>query len=71
MAAYNDLLQVLLFIIVFIVIHIIIVHVSSRNLSLTLKQRIVVDDGPVIHLKSASRQKINKVRAVVFLGNQL
>ena len=60
MRVHSDLLQVLLFLIIFIVIHIIIVHHTNRNLQVTLKQKIVLDDGPVIKLKSASRSKLKQ-----------
>ena len=60
MRVHSDLLQVLLFLIIFIVIHIIIVHHTNRNLQVNLKQKIVLDDGPVIKLKSASRSKLDE-----------
>ena len=57
----SDMLQVFLFIIIFVIIHIIIVNRSSRNLKVTLKQRILIDDGlPVIKLRSATRDDIEK-----------
>ena len=60
MRFHSDLMQVLVFIIIFIVIHIIIIHHTNRSLNVTLKHKIVLEDGPVIHLKSASRSKLKE-----------
>ena len=60
MRVHSDLMQVLVFIIIFIVIHIIIIHYTNRTLNVTLKHKIVLDDGPIIHLKSASRSKLKE-----------
>ena len=60
MRFHSDLMQVLVFIIIFIVIHIIIIHHTNRSLNVTLKHKIVLDDGPVIQLKSASKAKLKE-----------
>ena len=62
MRVVSDLMQVLVFIIIFIVIHIIIIHHTNRSLSVTLKHKIVLDDGPIIHLKSASKSKVKEAK---------
>ena len=46
-----------LFIIAFIVIHIIVLHLADKRLSVNIRQRIVVDEGPVIKIKSLSRHR--------------
>ena len=53
----TDLLHVFLFIIVFIVIHIIVLHLTNKSLSVNIKQRIVMDDAPVIKIRSLSRHR--------------
>ena len=59
MALVSDILHILIFIIFFIVIHIIIVHLSNKNFNVTLKQKIVVDDGSaIIKLHSATREEL-------------
>ena len=55
MVLRTDLLHVFLFIVVFIVIHIIVLHITDKRLSVNIRQRIVVDDGPVIKIRSLSR----------------
>ena len=62
MRVHSDLMQVLVFIIIFIVIHIIIIHHTNRSLNVTLKHKIVLDDGPIIHLKSASKLKVKEAK---------
>ena len=57
MALVTELFHVFLFIIVFIVIHILVVHLTDRRLSVNIRQRILVEDGPVIQIRSISRQK--------------
>ena len=57
MALVAELFHVFLFIIVFIVIHILVVHLTDRRLSVNIRQRIMVEDGPVIQIRSISRQK--------------
>ena len=57
MALVTELLHVFLFITVFIVIHIVVVHVTDRRLSVNIRQKITVEDGPVIQIRSISRQK--------------
>ena len=57
MGLVTDLLHVFLFIIAFIVIHIIVLHLADKRLSVNIRQRIVVDEGPVIKIKSLSRHR--------------
>ena len=57
MALVAELFHVFLFIIVFIVIHIVVVHLTDRRLSVNIRQRILLEDDPVIQIRSISRQK--------------
>ena len=61
MALVTELFHVFLFIIVFIVIHIVVVHLTDRRLSVNIRQRILVEDGPVIQIRSISRQKARQL----------
>ena len=51
----TDLLHVFLFIVLFIVIHIMVLHLTDKRLSVNIRQRILLDEGPLIKIRSLSR----------------
>ena len=53
----QDLLHVFIFIVIIIIFHIFLVHMSSKDLNIDVRQRIILrNEGPIIHLKSPKKK---------------
>ena len=55
----QDLLHLFIFVVILIIFHIFLLQLSSKELNVDIKQKIFLqEEGPVIHLKSATKQKL-------------
>ena len=53
----QDLIHVFIFIVIIIIFHIFLVHMSSKDLNIDVRQRIILrNEGPIIHLKSPTKR---------------
>ena len=55
----QDLLLVFIFLVILIIFHIFLVQLSSKDLNVDIKQRIILqNEGPIIHFKSPTKEKL-------------
>ena len=55
----QDLLLVFIFLVILIIFHIFLVQLSSKDLNVDIKQRIILqNEGPIIRFKSPTKEKL-------------